>query len=77
VGNVRDGARTHPPLLYLLCRQGKYRKHLDHNFDDNVRHHHTGWDPHISLKTLEEIPQVFKEFKKSVITRGDIIGSLE
>jgi hypothetical protein len=56
MGNLYDRAPTNPSLLYLLCRQGKHGKYLDHNSDDDVRHHRSGWDLYIYLKTLEEIP---------------------
>ena len=73
---IFDGALTEPPLLDFLCGQCKHGKHFDHKFDDDVRHHRCGWDCHIYLKTLEEVPQAFKQFKKSVVTRGDPTGSL-
>ena len=77
MGNVCDDAPTEPPLFYLLRRQGKHRKHFDHNSDNYVHHRRSSWDLHIHLKTLEEIRQMFKKFNESVITRGDPTGSLE
>jgi hypothetical protein len=74
--NVCDNAPTEPSLLYLIRRQGKHRKYFDHNFDNYVCHRHGGGDLHIYLKTQEEIAQAFKQFNKSVVTRGDPTGSL-
>ena len=73
---ICDCPPTKPSLLDLLCRQGKHGKYFDHNFDDDVHHRDSGWDRLIHLNTLEEIPQAFKEFKKSVVARADSTGSL-
>ena len=71
-----DSALTEPSLLDLPCRQGKNRKYFHHDFDDDFRHYRSRWDRHINLKTLDEIAQTFKEFKESVVTRGDPTRSL-
>lgn len=76
MGNVYVSALTESSLFDLLCCQRKHRDYFNHDFDDDIAHHRSGWNRRIYLKTPEEILQAFKEFKKSVVARGDPTCSL-
>jgi hypothetical protein len=58
---------TEPPLLNLICRQGKHREQFDHYLDDNIGHYRGGRNRRIDLQALEEIPQAFEQIEKGVI----------
>jgi hypothetical protein len=58
---------TEPPLLDLICRQGKHREQFNHYLDDNIGHYLSGWDRRVDLQALEEIAQTLEQIEKGVV----------
>ena len=71
-----DGVLTESSLFDLLRCQGKHWEYFKHNFYNNIRHYCRGWNRRIYLKAPDEIPQTFKQVKKSVVTWGEPTSSL-
>jgi len=70
------GELTRSALLDLLCRDGKNRKHLNHDFDDHVCHPCRRWHFDIRLKTPEEVLDPLEDFGEYILAIGNGLSRL-
>ena len=60
---ICGSALTKPPLLDLLCRQGKNREQFNHYLNDDIGYYRSRWDRRINFQTLKKISQAIKEIE--------------
>jgi hypothetical protein len=73
---VSSDRLTRSALFNLLCHDGKDRKYLNHDLDNNVDHPCGWWNFNVGLHPSEEVFDAIKDISECILASGNGMGCL-